>query len=81
MDANTHKKMIDFAQQVIDLSPKDQNLFFRYIVDAGILSKDEADGLRIYVATAHLFLDADYYEAVKNAVKEKIINDFYGRPA
>lgn len=70
-------KMTEFCQRVWELPKKDQELFFRYIVDTGIVTKEEADALRLTVSYNHLFCDKDFYEAVKSAVREQIIKEIF----
>lgn len=76
-DNTAHERMIEFASMVIQLPAKDQPKVFEYLAASGILTYEQAKGLQTYVGYAHLFLDRDYYEAVKAAVGERIYKELW----
>ena len=78
IDNTGHERMIDFAQRVLQLSEKDQYRVFEFLAASGVLTYEQAKGLREYVAWYHLFGDRDYYESVKKAMCEIISNEIWG---
>lgn len=78
IDNRGHERMIDFAQTVLNLPEREQEQVFNFLAASGVLTYEQARGLREYVAWYHLFGDRDYYEAVKKAVCGRISNEIFG---
>ena len=70
MNVTAIERMEAFAREVLKLSPEMQVEFFDNMVNAGLMTADEANGLKEYVAYYHMFTNQRYYNAVRDAVKE-----------
>ena len=70
MNITAIERMEAFAREVLKLSPEMQTEFFNEMVNAGLMTAEEAEGLKVYVAYYHMFTDQRYYNAVRDAVKE-----------
>lgn len=75
MDAIATARMEEFAKGVLKLSPETQTEFFNEMVKSGMMTVDEAEGLKQYVALFHMFTDQRYYNAVKVTVSEMYMNE------
>lgn len=77
MSVVAHERMIEFASFVRQLPANQQPRVFDYLAASGMLTYEEARGLQTYVGYAKLFLDREYYEAVKAAVGERIYKELW----
>lgn len=68
MDVMAIERMEAFAKEVLKLSPEMQIEYFTALVRDGILTADEVEGLKQYVALYHMFTNQRYYNAVKECV-------------
>lgn len=74
MNAIAVERMEEFARGVLKLSPEMQTVFFDEMVSGGLMSVEEAEGLKQYVALYHMFTDQRYYNAVREATRELYMN-------
>ena len=79
IDNRGHERMIDFAQTVLNLPEREQDKIFEFLAASGVLTYEQAHGLKEYVAWYHLFGDRDYYEEAKKAVCGRISNEIFGQ--
>ena len=70
MNAIAVERMETFAREVLKLSPEMQAEYFEELKRIGLLTAEEVEGLKEYVALYHMFTDARYYNAVRECVKE-----------
>ena len=75
MDASAVERMEEFARGVLKLTPEMQTVFFNDMVHNGMMSAEEAEGLKQYVALYHMFTDYRYYNAVRTATMELYLID------
>lgn len=68
MNAVAAERMENFAREVLKLSPEMQVEFFNNMVASGLMTADEAEGLKQYVALYHMFTDQRYYKAIEAGV-------------
>lgn len=70
MNAVAIERMEKFAREVLKLTPEMQVEFYEEIQHNGLVTAEEAEGLKKYVALFHMFTDTRYYNAVRDCVKE-----------
>lgn len=70
MDAIAIERMEKFAQEVLKLSPEMQAEFFNEMERSGLMTAEEAKGLKEYVALYHMFTNQRHYNMVKQAAYE-----------
>lgn len=75
MNVTAIERMEEFARGVLKLSPEMQVVFFDEMVQNGLMSAEEAEGLKQYVALYHMLTNQRYYNAVREATKEMFLND------
>lgn len=67
---------MEFANKVISLPAEKQNAFFESLKKE--LSKEDWETMVRFISLHSMFMNADKYEAVKNAVRDQICEEFYG---
>ncbi len=75
MDAVALERMEAFAQSVLKLSGEMQTEFFETMTATGMMSAEEAEGLKKYVALYHMFTDQRHYNAVRACALEMYMNE------
>ena len=75
MDVAATERMEEFARGVLKLPHEVQAVFFDEMVNGGLMSTEEAEGLKKYVALYHMFTDQRYYNEVRKATMEMYLND------
>lgn len=68
MDVTAIERMEEFARNVLTLTPEMQTVFFNEMVSNNMMTVEEAEGLKKYVALYHMFTDQRYYNMVKQTV-------------
>ena len=63
-------KMETFARDVLRLTPEKRDAYFVGLVENGIVTQEERDGLAQYVMLYRMFTDQRYYKAIQNATLE-----------
>lgn len=69
------ERMEEFARGVLRLFPEQRAEFFEQMIRDGLLSAEEADGLKQYVALYHMFADQSYHNKVREAVMEMYLGE------
>lgn len=63
-------RMEEFARDVLRLKPEKRDAYFAGLVESGIVTQEESDGLAQYVMLYRMFTDQRYYKAIQNATFE-----------
>ena len=67
---------IEFANKVISMPASVQNAFFENLKKE--LSKEDWETVVKFISLHSMFCNADKYEAMKNAVRDQLCEEFYG---
>lgn len=67
---------IEFANKVISMPAGAQNAFFENLKKE--LSREDWETVVKFISLHSMFCNADKYEAVKNAVRDQLCEEFYG---
>lgn len=76
INVETLKRMETLAQETLKLFPEQRTVFFRELIQKGILTTDEAKCIEEYVCLYRLMTDHRYYKAVQSAVCEMLLTTF-----
>lgn len=63
-------RMETFARDVLRLEPEKRDAYFASLVENGIVTQEESDGLAQYVMLYRMFTEERYYKAIQNATFE-----------
>ena len=72
MDIEALARMEAFAKECLKLFPEQREMFFQEMVTTGLMTAEQAEGLREYVCYFRLFTDNRYYKMVERAVGEML---------
>ena len=67
---------MEFANKVISLPAEKQNALFESLKKE--LSKEDWETMVKFISLHSMFMNADKYEAVKNAVRDQLCDEIYG---
>lgn len=70
------EKMETFARGVLMLKPEKRDAYFASLVENGVVTQEESDGLAQYVMLYRMFTDQRYYKAIQNASFEMYMKTF-----